>query len=191
MGEGVVEQDRRRGAFGAQEPDELEPLHEIRLPLRPVRQGGEVDDLAALGRLEADAEIVLHERGRVPAAGQPADRLGERRSQERGDVAIRLVGGGRELGLGEPEHGVDVLEVGDALGRLLELLAELGNPGGGLLPLGEPGLERGGADGGTIALGLGGGPLGLDRRDVAPLGKGGVAVQSRLDLAQPAPRLVE
>ena len=147
VGERVVEQDRRRGAFGAQEPDELEPLHEIDLPLRAVRQGGR-------GRRPRRARA--SRGGRRDRPPRTRSRTG-RRSAGRSARRAPLPGAARrrdtsrrrrpcQLGLGEPQHGVDVLEVGDALGRLLELLAELRNPGGGLLPLGEPGLERGGAE---------------------------------------------
>jgi hypothetical protein len=114
--ERVVEEHRRGGSGRAQEPHHLEPLHQVDLTLRAVRERLEVDHLAPLGRLEPHAEIVADERGRVAPGRQARDGPRQRAPQERGDVAVGLVGRGLELGLGEPEHGIGVLEALHELG---------------------------------------------------------------------------
>ena len=69
--ERVVEQHRQRPVAGAEQPDELEPLHQVGLLLGADREPVEVDDRAGLGRLDADAQVLVDERVGVAAAGQP------------------------------------------------------------------------------------------------------------------------
>ena len=121
--------------LAAEQPRELEALHEVHELARAEAEIVERDGRRALGPVHDDAQVGRHAHLAVAALGRAVERARERAVQVRGDVAV---GRGRGLGEGigrDRQHLVRPLEPGGAILGRRELLGQHRR-------VGEPGRER-------------------------------------------------